>query len=269
MYGAILGDIAGSRFEFSKPKGFNPWKVDLFSNSCFFTDDTVMSIATKYAVLSNIPYARAYHMFGRRYPKAGYGTMFKQWLDGYSERGYNSFGNGAAMRVCYIGEHFDTMEQVKEEARKSACCTHNHPEGVKGAQATALSVYLCRNGCSKKELKRYIEKNFGYNLRKRLAWMRPFSRFDITCQGTLPLAGICFFESDSWEECIRNVFSIRCDTDTVGCIAGGIAEAYYHTTGMNNEKILRHFLVKPKPEGGMDTFLLDWACAQRGDIPEK
>ena len=141
MYGSILGDIAGSRFEFSRPDGFDSKQETLFANSCFYTDDTVMTVATKYAILKKVPYAKAYGLFGRKYPTAGYGTMFKQWLDSHSERGYFSYGNGGAMRVSFVGEYFDTLERVKEEAEKSANCTHNHPEGIKGAVATAVCVF--------------------------------------------------------------------------------------------------------------------------------
>ena len=164
MYGAILGDIAGSRFEFSKPHGFRYNKVELFASNCFYTDDTVMSVATKYAVQKGVPYARAYGLFGRRYPRVGYGTMFKKWLDSRSEKGYNSFGNGAAMRVSYIGRYFKTLEEVEKEAAKSAICTHNHPEGIKGAVAAAGCTFLAKNGYSKKEIRRYVQENFDYNL---------------------------------------------------------------------------------------------------------
>ena len=259
MYGAILGDIAGSRFEFSKPAGFHPRKVDLFANSCFYTDDTVMTIATKYAIKKGIPYAKAYGLFGRKYPKVGYGTMFKQWLDSCSEKGYNSFGNGAAMRVSYIGRHFRTLEEVEMDAGTSAACTHKHPQGIKGAVAAAGCTFLAYTGCSKKEIRDYASDTFGYDLRKPLFLRRPFSKFDITCQGSLPLALVCFLESHDWESCIRNVFSVKCDTDTIGCIAGGIAEAYYGKTGFDNDALLRRYLIKPNDYGRLDTFLYDWA----------
>lgn len=262
MYGAILGDIAGSRFEFSKPKGFNPMTVKLFAENSFFTDDTVMTVATKYAVLSGTTYASAYATFGLKYPYAGYGTMFKKWIHMHPKEAYNSFGNGAAMRVSFIGSHFSTLERVKEEARKSAMCTHNHPEGVKGAEATAVSVFLSKAGCSKREIKRYIEKNYGYNLKKPLRMMRPFSKFDITCQGTLPLALRCFLESGNWEECIRNVFSVTCDTDTVACIAGGIADAFYQGTGYDEKKLLEKYLIRTSLTGETNTFLYEWAVKQ-------
>lgn len=259
MYGAILGDIAGSRFEFSKPDGFHYQKVDLFANSCFYTDDTVMTIATKYAIIKGISYARAYNIFGKKYPKVGYGTMFKQWLDNGSQKGYNSYGNGSAMRVSFIGRHFKTLEQVEKEAGKSAICTHNHPEGIRGAVAAAGCTFLAANGYSKKEIRLYASKQCGYDLHKPLFMRRPFSKFDISCQGSLPLALVCFLESKSWEECIRNVFSITCDTDTIGCIAGGIADAFYGGTGFDEDKLLRRYLVKPDAYGRLDTFLYDWA----------
>lgn len=150
MYGAILGDIAGSRFEFSKPSGFNYKTVSLFGSGCAYTDDTVMTIATKYALLNDISYARAYGKLGRMYRRVGYGTLFQKWLDGHSETGYGSFGNGAAMRVSYIAYHFDTLERVEEEAKKSAMCTHNHIEGVKAAMVTAGLIYLALQASAKR-----------------------------------------------------------------------------------------------------------------------
>ena len=146
-----------------------------------------MTIATKYAVLKGVPYAKAYGVFGRKYPNVGYGTMFKRWIDSYCERGYNSYGNGSAMRVSFIGEHFDTLKKVEDEAQKSALCTHNHPEGVKGAQVIAGCGYLAKNGASKKEIKSYVQKKFGYSLNKRLSFYRVFSRFDMSCQKSIAL----------------------------------------------------------------------------------
>ncbi len=262
MIGAILGDIAGSRFEFSKPKGFHPHKVDLFADDCFFTDDTVMTIATKYAILCEYSYRVAYTELGKRYPSAGYGTMFKKWLNDPSHKPYNSYGNGSAMRVSYIGEYFPTLEQVREEAVKSASCTHNHPQGIKGAEATAVAVYLCKKGSSKKELHSYIKKQYGYDLDTPLFLRRPFSKFDIRCEKTVPLAIRCFLESSDWESCIRNVLGITCDTDTVGCIAGALAEAYYGSTGFDNEKLLRKYLVKKDSQGREDMFLLNWSLME-------
>ncbi len=262
MIGAILGDIAGSRFEFSKPEGFNAKTVSLFADNCFYTDDSVMTIATKYAVLNNTSYRVAYADFGKKYPLAGYGTMFKQWIEDFTHQPYHSFGNGSAMRVSFIGEYFSTIERVREEARKSAMCTHNHPEGIKGAEATAACVYLAKHGHSKRQIKRYVERNFGYRLNRPLFLTRPFSKFDITCQVSVPLAIRCFLESESWEDCIRKVFSITCDTDTIGCIAGGIAEAFYRGTGQNDKELLMKYLAKPGANGKRHLFLYEWAVKE-------
>ena len=265
MIGSILGDIAGSRFEFSKPTGFDPQTVRLFGAGCTYTDDTVLTLATKYALINDIPFARAYGRFGRMYRRVGYGTMFQKWLDGHGERGYGSFGNGAAMRVSYIPYHFDTLEKVEAAAKESALCTYNHPEGIKGAVSTAGLIWLARQGESKKTMKRYFHKKFGYTTEKPLWAYRPFGKFDATAAGSMPLAFRCFYESESWESCIRNVFSVKCDTDTVACIAGGIAEAYYKQTIPNADDVLRRYLIKPNEHGRFDTFLYDLAVPH----PEK
>ena len=174
MYGAILGDIAGSRFEFSKPQGFDWRTVDLFGARSAYTDDTVLTVATKYAILTGTPYAKAYALFGKRYSRVGYGTMFKNWLNSGSQKGYNSYGNGSAMRVSYIGWHFDTLEAVEGQAARSSTCTHDHPEGIRAAQATAGAVFLARTGASKRDLARYFRKRFCYPVSKPLAFYRPF-----------------------------------------------------------------------------------------------
>lgn len=269
MIGAILGDIAGSRFEFSKPSGFNHKTVPLFEQGCTYTDDTVMTIATKYAILNDITYAKAYGMFGRKYRNVGYGDMFQKWIDGHAEKGYGSFGNGAAMRVSYIAYHFDTLEKVEEEAKLSAMCTHNHIEGVKAAVSTAGLMYLALQGERKKELKKYFHKEFEYPVDKPVWAYRPHGKFDATAAGTMPLAFRCFYESEDWESCIRNVFSVKCDTDTVACIAGGIAEAYYKRTVPDAKQILKKYLVKPDRFGGFDYFLYDWTTRQNKLFMEK
>lgn len=262
MYGAILGDIAGSRFEFSKPEGFNSKTVDMFTGSARFTDDTVLTIATKYAVLTGTEYHRAYSLFGRRYQKAGYGNMFLRWLNRHSQVGYGSFGNGSAMRVSFIGDYFPTLEKVEEEAEKSSMCTHNHPEGVRAAKATAAAVFLAKNGSSKREISQYMRKEYGYTVSKPLALYRPFSKFDPTAKVTMPLAIRCFLESDNWESCVRNVLSVNCDTDTVACIAGGIAEGFYGETGFDDAKLLERYLVRPDDYGRFDTYLHEWATKE-------
>lgn len=258
MYGALLGDIAGSRYEFSRPARFDPWTVRLFDGPCRFTDDTVLSVAVKYALMTGTPYARALHLFGKRYPTAGYGVMFKQWLESGSEKGYNSYGNGGAMRVSFIGRWAVTLQEAEAEAARSAACTHSHPEGIRAAQCTAGAIYLALHGVSKKEIMQYAAR-YGYVIHRPLLLYRPFGKFDVTVAGTMPLALRCFYESTDWESCIRNVFSVRCDTDTVACIAGGIADAFYGGTGLEEEKLLYRYLVQPDRFGRFDRFLYEWA----------
>lgn len=260
MYGAILGDIAGSKYEFSKPRGFNAKKVELFTPANRFTDDTVLTVATKYAVLTGSSYAKSYAHFGNRYRKAGYGDMFLQWLDSGSQKGYGSYGNGAAMRVSFIAEHFNTLEEVEKEAEKSSVCTHSHPRGIAAAKATAGMIYLAKNDYSKKDIVKYLKKNYHYNVNIPLVCHKPFGKFDATADGSMPIAIRCFLESDSWEDCIRSAFSIKCDTDTVCCIAGGIAEAYFGKTGVENEEeMLKNYLIMPGKFDQFDTFLYEWA----------
>lgn len=275
MYGAILGDIAGSRFEFTRPEHFDWQTEELFHGMSKYTDDSVLTIATKYAILTGVPYAHAYRRFGRKYMQAGYGPMFKNWLHAQSERGYNSYGNGSAMRVSFIGWYFDSLEEVERQAELSSVCTHNHPEGVKAAKAAAAAIYMGRTGASKREIAHYIHKKYRYTVLKPLYAYRPFGKFDVTAMGTMPLALRCFLESEDWESCIRNVYSVRCDTDTVACIAGGIADAFYGGTGQDEEALLYRFLVRPNRVGAFDTYLYDWATRQpsgpneeEGDVEE-
>lgn len=266
MYGAILGDIAGSRFEFTRPDPFDWRGAELFTGMSKYTDDTVLTVATKYAVLTGTPYFMAYRRFGRRYMQAGYGPMFKNWLHARSDRGYNSYGNGSAMRVSYIGWHFSSLAEVEEQAALSSMCTHNHPEGIKAAQATAAAVFMARTGASKWEIAHYLRKRYRYVVGRPLITYRPFGKFDVTAMGTMPLAIRCFLESEDWESCIRNVYSVRCDTDTVGCIAGGIADAFYGGTGQEEDALLRRFLIRPNALGEFDTYLYEWAVKSSGGV---
>ncbi len=259
MYGAILGDIAGSRIEFSRPDGFD-WKNEaLFQAGCRFTDDTVLTVATKYAVLNKVPYAKAYNIFGKKYRRAGYGTMFLKWLDTGSQKGYGSFGNGSAMRVSFVGEYFNSLEEVHKQAWLSSECTHSHKRGLMAARATAGMIFLARKGYDKKEIIRYLRKEYDYTVVKPLVAFRLNAKFDPTADGTMPLAIRCFLDSEDWESCIRNVFRIKCDTDTVACIAGSIAEAYYGKTGMDELKLLKKYLVMPNERGEFDKYLFEWA----------
>lgn len=228
MLGAIAGDIIGSVYEYDNAKTES---FPLFSPGCTFTDDTVLTVAVADSILNGKDYASALKEWGRLYPHAGYGGMFKRWLRSSSSTPYNSFGNGSAMRVSPVGFAFDSLDKVLEEAKKSAEVTHNHPEGIKGAQAVAAVIFLARTGKNKGEIKEYIENNFGYNLGMTLAEIRPHYRFDETCQGSVPQALIAFLESNSFEDALRKAISIGGDSDTIACITGGIAQAYYKTIG--------------------------------------
>jgi ADP-ribosylglycohydrolase len=228
MIGAIAGDIIGSVHEFSNIKTED---FPLFSPQSTFTDDTVMTVAVADSILTGKGYAAALKEWGRLYPYAGYGGMFKDWLRSEGSGPYNSFGNGSAMRVSAVGFAFDTLDKVLAEAKKSAEVTHNHPEGIKGAQAPAAAIFLARTGKDKKEIKEYIENVFSYDLGATLAEIRPGYSFDVTCQGSVPQAVIAFLESSSYEDAVRKAVSLGGDTDTQACIAGGIAQAYYKTIG--------------------------------------
>lgn len=223
MLGAIAGDVIGSVFEREAHKST---EFPLFTPQSRFTDDTVLTIAVAQAILHDGDYLTAVKQFGQRYPDAGYGGTFMKWLFSSSEP-YNSWGNGSAMRVSSVGIAFDTVDTVLAEAEKSAAITHNHPEGVKGAQATALAVFLARQGQTKAAIKQEISQRFGYDLERTLADIRPTYRFDVSCQGSVPEAIIAFLEATDVEDAIRKAISLGGDSDTQACIAGAIAEAFY------------------------------------------
>jgi len=224
MIGAIAGDIIGSIYEQHpiKTKDF-----ELFDPRCRFTDDTVLTVAVAHAILTGRAYRQAILELGRRYPRAGYGGSFIRWLGSDDPQPYNSWGNGSAMRVSPVGFAFGTEKEVLTEAWKSAQISHNHPEGIKGAQATALSIFLGRTGHAKAEIKSVISRQFGYDLDRTVDEIRPAYSFDISCQGTVPEAIIAFLDSESYEDAVRNAVSLGGDSDTLACIAGGLAEAYY------------------------------------------
>lgn len=224
MIGAIAGDIIGSVYEFH---GIKTEDFPLFIPRSHFTDDTVLTVAVADSILTGIGYAEAFKKWGRLYPHAGYGGMFRQWLRSDDNAPYNSYGNGSAMRVSPVGFAFDSLYKVLEEAKKSAEATHNHPEGIKGAQAVAAAIFLSRTGVNKKEIKKYIEENFKYNLSITLAELRPHYHFNETCQGTVPQAIVAFLESTDYENAVRKAVSLGGDSDTIACITGGIAEAFY------------------------------------------
>jgi len=224
MIGAIAGDIIGSRFEFNNTKSKD---FDLFTEKSRFTDDSVLTIATADGLLNRISYIETYKNWPRKYPNQGYGHSFTKWMKGNNPFPYGSYGNGSAMRVSPVGWVFDTKEQVLEEAKRSAMVTHSHPEGIKGAQAVALSVFLARKQSDRKEIASVVGKMFDYKLDQSLDEIRPGYTFDVSCQGSVPQAIIAFLESTSFEDAIRNAISIGGDSDTIACISGAIAHAYY------------------------------------------
>lgn len=235
MYGAILGDIVGKPYEHNfkmKNKVF-----PLFVPASHFSDDSVMTIAiadgllhvAKEASLDEIRSAviRSMQYWGRKYPRAGYGGRFRYWLYEEDPQPYRSFGNGSAMRVSPVGWLYDTIERTRAVAAATADVTHNHPEGIKGAEAAASVIFLARHHTSKEEIKTYVEQNFGYDLNRTVAEIRPTYQFDSSCQGTVPEAIIAFLEGTTFEDVLRTAVSLGGDCDTLTSIASAMAEAYY------------------------------------------
>jgi ADP-ribosylglycohydrolase len=239
MLGAIAGDMIGSVYEWHPVKKEN---FPLWSAKSKFTDDTVLTVAVASAILSGGDYAQAIKTFAVQYPNYGYGSMFEKWIHSSNSEPYNSWGNGSAMRVGPVGFAFDSEEDVLKEARRSAEVTHNHPEGIKGAQATALAIYRARNGASKFDIRQETSARFGYDLARTVAAIRPSYRFNESCQETVPEALICFFEGESIEDTIRKAVSLGGDADTLACIAGSVAEAFYGTLPHDLQRKLRALL---------------------------
>ena len=235
MYGAILGDIIGSPYEFDR--GNKTKDFPLFSGRSEFTDDTVMTIAVADAFLPIHPdmdddtvrqrVVAKMQKYGRLYPHAGYGGRFRRWLRDRHPQPYNSWGNGSAMRVSSIGWMYKGLETVRRMARLSAEVTHNHPEGIKGAEATVAAIFLARTGSTKAEIKTYIEEIFHYDLSRTCDEIRPTYYHVESCQETVPEAITAFLEGQSFEDVIRTAVSLGGDCDTLTCIAGSMAEAFY------------------------------------------
>ena len=235
MYGAIIGDIIGSRFEFDRGNKSREFK--LFTRESDFTDDTVMTVAVAEALMNAGPDAdektvkeaviRSMKKWGKKYPYAGYGARFISWVLTDDPEPYGSYGNGSGMRVSAAGWLYDSLERTREVARWMAEVSHNHPEGIKGAESVAAAIYLARTGASKDEISDYIEEEFGYELSRTLDDIRPTYHHVEDCMHTMPEAFECFLEAESYEDCIRNVMYIGGDTDTLGAIAGAIAEAMW------------------------------------------
>jgi len=224
MIGAVTGDIIGSVHEFIATKQTS---VPLFTSATRFTDDSVLTIAVADCILTGASYVDKFHEYTRAYPDRLYGGGFMRWVESGNREPYNSWGNGSAMRVSPVGHAFDDADSVLAEARRSAEVTHNHPEGIKGAQATALSVFMARSGSSKDELRATVSSQFGYDLDRSIEGIRPDYEFNESCQGTVPEAIIAFLDSNDYESAIRLSISLGGDADTLACITGGIAAAFY------------------------------------------
>ena len=225
MLGAITGDIIGSVYEFvyNKPE----YNFPLFSNESKFTDDTVLTVALADSILSYTNYKTKLLEYYSQYPHYSYGLRFHVWANNRNPQPYDSWGNGSAMRVSPVGWAYNDIETVLQKAKESAEVTHNHPEGIKGAQATAASIFLARTKHSKDEIKEFVEKNFDYNLDLDIEDLRKNYRFNESCQGTVPQAIFTFLISESFEDSIRKAIYIGGDSDTLACINGSIAEAFY------------------------------------------
>jgi ADP-ribosylglycohydrolase len=224
MLGAIAGDIIGSVYEGSLMKSRD---FPLFSEHCDFTDDTVLTVAVAEAILDHRDYDDALREFANRYPGRGYGWKFMQWAHSPWKGPYKSWGNGSAMRVCPVGWAFESVDQVLEEARRSAAVTHDHREGIRGAQATALAVFLARKGQDKETIRREVAHRCRYDLDRTVEAIRPGYEPSISCQRSVPESIIAFLDAEDFEGALRNAISLGGDADTMACIAGGIAEAFH------------------------------------------
>ena len=232
LMGAILGDIAGSIYEFDPHKSTD---INLQDKRMDYTDDTIMTIAVADWILNDKRHTKnglveRMQQWGRRYPHpmGAYGNMFSQWLRSDNPMPYNSWGNGSAMRVSAVGFAFDTLEETMNVAKKCAEVTHDHTEGIKGAQATAAAIFMARTGSTKEVIRRYITDTFGYNLDRSCDDIRPTYGFDGSCQGTVPESIIAFLDSKDYEDALRLCISLGGDADTMGAITGAIAGAYYN-----------------------------------------
>ena len=245
MIGAIAGDIIGSVYERNniKTKSF-----ELFSPKSKFTDDSVLTFATMDSIVNGKSYNETYKQWFRSYPDAGFGGGFKKWGMSDRTKPYNSYGNGSAMRVSPIGFYYKSMDEVLMRAEESAVVTHNHPEGIKGAKSIAAAIFLARSGRGKEEIKKYIEESFEYDLSESIDSIRTWYKFDASCQGSVPQAIRCFLESGSYEDAIRNAISIGGDSDTIACITGGIAEAYFKKIPEYISKTAKTLLTKEMKE---------------------
>lgn len=233
MIGAIAGDIIGSVYEWHNCKRAH---FPLFDPHSTFTDDTVLTVAVADYLLHGGSYVEKFKEYYRLYRDRGYGAGFRRWAASDRVAPYRSFGNGSAMRVSPVGFAFDSLDAVLAEAKKSAEVTHNSDEGIAGAQSVAGAIFLARTGTNKREIKKFVEQTFGYNLSEPLRRIRPYYHFDETCSGSVPQAITAFLESRSFVDAIRKAVSIGGDSDTIACIAGGIAHAFYRKISRSVEE---------------------------------
>ena len=250
MIGAILGDISGSQYEFEecRPKsGIDYKRCELFTDKCVYTDDTILTLALKTAVLEQRSFEECFRELAGDYQYVGYGGGFYRWLKSEHPEPFNSYGNGSAMRISFLADYYDDLATVRSRAEESAMCTHNHPEGVKGAVVAATCMWMAKHGKSKQEIyeyavKEYPASEYEFGVERSLDDYRAVYKFTASSQGSIPVAIRCFIESSDYESCLRNAYSLHCDLDSVCCIGGAIAENYYGTTGFDNEALLRRYL---------------------------
>ena len=224
MLGAIAGDIIGSIYEFVN---FKEYDFPLFSEDSFFTDDSVLTVAVADALIHNLDIAKTMKSYALKYPNRGFGGSFYKWMHSDSLAPYNSWGNGSAMRTSAIGFFYNSEAEVLKSARKFAEVTHNHAEGIKGAQAVSFAIFLARKGNSKEHIRNAITNMFNYDLTRTLDEIRPKYIFDESCQGSVPQAITAFLESENFEDAVRKAVSLGGDADTLACITGSMAEAFY------------------------------------------
>ncbi len=243
MIGALAGDIIGSVYEWNNIK---TKEFELFDPGCSFTDDSILTAALADTILTGTPYAENLKEFARLYPNGGYGGRFLQWAFSGETEPYNSWGNGAAMRISPAGWAYRDLETVLKKAKEFTAVTHDHPEGIKGGQATAAAVFLARSGETKEAIRKYVEEEFGYDLSRSVDEIRPGYTFDVSCQGTVPPALRAFLEAEDFEDAIRNAVSLGGDTDTLACVTGAVAEAFFGVPGEIEEKV--YFLLDRRLE---------------------
>ncbi len=257
MIGAIAGDMLGAPFERRPTKRTD---FTLIPPSGHFTDDTVLTLAVARSILYDEDVAACLVRYASQYPHLPYGGSFRVWVNSRNRKPYNSWGNGAAMRVSAVGFAYTSVEEVLDHAKRTAEVTHNHPEGIKGAQATALAIFLARMGKGKDAIRREIGQRFRYDLARTVGEIRPSYGFDVSCRGSVPESIIAFLDSSDYESAIRNAISLGGDADTMACIAGGIAQAYYKKVPPEIVAFVRRQL---PPELGaiLDRFNERFGCA--------